>query len=500
VITATGNPAAQPVRQTSASLDDLFPSSPSLKEEIMFPTKKTITVIMALALVMAVLVAGSGAAETTHAAPPFQDAAPQSAAIPYAGQLNNAAGQPVADGKYDFTFSLYDAPTGGDLLWTGTQADVNVQGGSFSASLGSDAGLPQAVLDRKEVWLAVGVRGPGETAFTALEPRQLLPTDGPAAVSALSCPHSHFTDSWSGSNPNWGLYLSNASTGDGLRAYSKATAWNYAAVFGANTATTGYGTGVYGYSVKGLGMRAESKGSDGLEAVTSISNKSAVYAHSANGYGVTGRSISNFGVQAGGGGDSSGTDLMGDLFLEGSRGEMFTWGDRLYLYSNGWISFFLDNNNNGFNSLEVYNGANNLVFKVDESGNTVATGTKSAEVQTANYGQRLMYTIESPEVWFEDVGTGQLVAGAATVLFDPIFAETANLETDYHVFVTPNCKEAAVLFVTDKMATGFTVQGVTMSNEPSSCAFDYRVAAKRLGYEGARLTPVEPNADSQSSR
>jgi len=466
----------------------------------MFPGKKILTVTMALALVMAILVAGSGAAKTTHAAPPIQEAAPQSTAIPYAGKLNNAAGQPVADGVYDFTFSLYDTPERGNLLWTGAQAGVIVKGGSFSASLGGQAGLPKTVLDRKECWLAVSVRGPGEAGFTALEPRQLLPTDRPAAVNALSCPHSHFTDSWSGSNPEWGLYLENLSTGDGLRAYSNSTVWNYAAVFGANIATTGSGTGVYGFSEKGLGMRAESKGSDGLEAVTSVSNKSAVYAHSANGYGVTGRSISNFGVQAGGGGDGSHADLMGDLFLEGNRGEVFTSGDRLYLYSNGWISFFLDKDNNGSHSLEVFNGANNLVFTVDESGNTVATGTKSAEVQTANYGQRLMYTIESPEVWFEDVGTAQLVEGAATVKFEPIFAETANLESDYHVFVTPVCKEPAVLFVTDKAATGFTVQGVTMSNQPSSCAFDYRVAAKRLGYEGTRLTPVEPNANSLSSR
>ena len=218
----------------------------------MFPGKKTLTVTMALSLVVAILIAGLGAADATYAAPPTQEPAPHSTAIPYAGQLNNAAGQPVADGIYDFTFSLYDAPTGGDLLWTGTQAGVTVQGGSFSASLGSDTGLPKAVLDRKECWLAVSVRGPDESGFTALEPRQLLPTDGPAAVSALSCPHSHFTDSWPGSNPVvWPLLQYHRAPAMALRAFSNATAWNYAAVYGANTAATGYGTGVYGYSLEG---------------------------------------------------------------------------------------------------------------------------------------------------------------------------------------------------------------------------------------------------------
>ena len=148
----------------------------------MFPGKKILTVIMALALVMAILVAGSGAADTV-AAPLIQEAAPQSTAIPYAGQLNNAAGQPVTDGLYAFTFNLYDAPERGNLLWTGTQADVPVRGGSFLASLGSGTGLPKTVLDRKECWLAVSVRGPGEIGFTTLEPRQLLLTDRPAAVT-----------------------------------------------------------------------------------------------------------------------------------------------------------------------------------------------------------------------------------------------------------------------------------------------------------------------------
>jgi hypothetical protein len=263
----------------------------------MFPGKKTLTVTMALALVMAILVAGLGAAETAHAAPPIQEAAPQNATIPYAGQLNDASGKPVADGFYDFVFSLYNAPEGGNLLWTGTQSGVKVQGGSLTASLGGQAGLPKNVLDRKESWLAVSVRGPGETGFTALEPRQILSTDGPAAVTALSCPHSHFTDSWSGSDPAWGLLLENKSTGDGLRAYSKATAWNYAAVFGANTASTGNGTGVYGYSQMGLGMRAESGSSDGIEAITNTTGgKSAVYAHSDKGNGVWAVSGSAAGV------------------------------------------------------------------------------------------------------------------------------------------------------------------------------------------------------------
>jgi hypothetical protein len=240
----------------------LFPSSPSLKEEAMFAEKKTPTVAMVLVLAMAILIAGSGAAAAATAAPPIQSAAPPSTTIPYAGQLNNAAGNQVADGFYDFGFSLYDAPEGGNLLWTGTQSGVKVQGGSFSVSLGSGAGLPKAVLDRKECWLAVSVRGPGEARFTALSPRQLLSTDTPASVTALSCPHSHFTDYWGGTVSYYGLEVDNgAGTGDGVRGYSGSTAYNYAGLYGVGgggtTAGSG-GSGVYGSSYYGYGGYFES--------------------------------------------------------------------------------------------------------------------------------------------------------------------------------------------------------------------------------------------------
>jgi hypothetical protein len=58
---------------------------------------------------------------------------------------------------------------------------------------------------------------------------------------------------------------------------------------------------------------------------------------------------------------------------------------------------------------------------------------------------------------------------------------------DYHVFVTPLCQEPVLLYVTAKRATGFTVRGGTLDGQPAECAFDYRVAAKRLGYEDVRL-------------
>jgi hypothetical protein len=55
---------------------------------------------------------------------------------------------------------------------------------------------------------------------------------------------------------------------------------------------------------------------------------------------------------------------------------------------------------------------------------------------------------------------------------------------DYHVFVTPNgdCKG---LYVAQKSAASFVVR--ELGGGTSSIAFDYRIMAKRKGFEQARL-------------
>jgi hypothetical protein len=256
-----------------------------------------------------------------------------------------------------------------------------------------------------------------------------------------------------------------------------------------------------------VGVYANSGSGDGLEATTNSTTKSAIYAHatnsngvwgvSTNKQGVHGTSTNNFGVEATGGGDDTYSDPIGDLLIGGNRGEIFVPGDVMELFSYGWIALDLDEDNNSTNQFEIWNGAETLVFKVDENGNMTAIGTKSASVTTADYGQRLLYAMESPEVWFEDFGTAQLENGASIVTFESIFAQTVDLKEDYHVYVTPICEEPVILYVTLKTTEGFTVKGVTIDNQPSNCSFDYRVVAKRLGFEDTRLAPVDTTANSK---
>ena len=90
---------------------------------------------------------------------------------------------------------------------------------------------------------------------------------------------------------------------------------------------------------------------------------------------------------------------------------------------------------------------------------------------------------------------GTLENGEAHIEFEQIFAETVNLGENYHVFLTPVCDQPLVLNVSAKTPSGFKVQGVTLDGTPSNCTFDYRIVAKRLGYESLRLERVSTDLE-----
>ncbi len=54
----------------------------------------------------------------------------------YQGRLTSTSGQPVPDGSYTMTISVYDVQNGGVALWSETQS-LAVSGGIFNAILGA---------------------------------------------------------------------------------------------------------------------------------------------------------------------------------------------------------------------------------------------------------------------------------------------------------------------------------------------------------------------------
>ncbi len=180
-----------------------------------------------------------------------QKPVPADGTISYSGRLSNDAGQPVADGAYAFRFALYDAAIDGNLLWSETQSGADVKEGAFSVLLGSATPLPKEA-HISQGWLAVSVRGPEETDFTALAPRQLLNTAAPASSSSpaagAACAHTHLGESWTG-DYDPGLYI-------------QSTHYNGTAIEG--MVNNGGGIGVLGYSLNGQGVLGGSSSGTGV--------------------------------------------------------------------------------------------------------------------------------------------------------------------------------------------------------------------------------------------
>lgn len=131
---------------------------------------------------------------------------------------------------------------------------------------------------------------------------------------------------------------------------------------------------------------------------------------------------------------------------------------------------------------------------VNITGDLTVVGVKNAVVETASFGKRKLYAVESPENWFEDFGQAKLVNGRAVITIEPVFAETVNTEGDYHIFVTPkgNCRG---LYVAHQGQGSFEVR--ELNKGKANITFDYRIVARRRAYEQVRLAEFKEARDGK---
>jgi len=230
------------------------------------------------------------------------------------------------------------------------------------------------------------------------------------------------------------------------------------------------GTGVLSYGVsavgQGYGVSGSSLSGTGVEAV---GGSNGVYAYSPTSTGVYASSGSGTGVYANGGGYGVWAvgSINGVVGLANANG-----GSGVYGSNSGNPSTYA-----GYFSGTLYT-----------HGDFIASGSKSAAVKTDNGEYRLLYAQESPENWFEDFGTAQLVNGQATVKIDPLYAQTVNTAVTYHVFLTPE-GDCQGLYVSSKTPASFEIR--ELQNGKSSLSVSYRIVAKRKGYENIRLAKLE---------
>jgi len=432
--------------------------------------------------------------------------------ISFQGKVTES-GSPVADGTYNMRFRIYNVPTGGSELWNSGLQTVPVTGGIFNVLLGES---PMPTLDLpfdEDYWLMVTFDGINQT------PRQRLGsvcyaymasglvagtevvgsvTSGTSAAikatntNTVSTSYGVFGQSFS----SWGIGVhgyASATLGPTYGVLGQSSSTDGKGVFGSVGATSGETYGIYGQSnsTSGRGVygtvNATSGETYGVYGRSNSTSGHGVYgsagASSGTTYGVYGRSqsIDGRGVY----GWATKTTGNG----QGVRGESDSATNGVGVYGLGssttGLNYGVFGRSHSDGGYGVYGAGVAGGYALYASGNFAASGTKSCVVKTSQ-GPTLMYCQESPENWFEDIGGGRLVNGQAHVELDPLFLETVTIDKTHpmRVFVQlhdRNCNGVAV----EKGLTGFDV--VELKSGLSNGSFDYRVVAKRKGFESQRL-------------
>jgi hypothetical protein len=141
----------------------------------------------------------------------------------------------------------------------------------------------------------------------------------------------------------------------------------------------------------------------------------------------------------------------------------------------------------GAPSFYVSGPGNSGYCTMDNNGDLKCTGSKSAVVSLDSGRKVTLYAVEAAENWFEDFGASELRGGSEVVSLDPTFMQTVNAAAGYHVFLTPK-GDCRGLYISQQTPTSFVVR--ELAGGTSNIGFDYRIAARRKGYENIRLADV----------
>jgi hypothetical protein len=263
------------------------------------------------------------------------------------------------------------------------------------------------------------------------------------------------------------------------------------------TATTGFGiigqsanrAGVTGTSTGGAGVSGRSVDAGGVTGIST--NGNGVEGTTTEGLaGVLGRATTRIGVlgtaEAGVGvlGQSPGNAIQGrstgspatSIGVSGfSPGGAGVQGDSdtgigvAGRCPKGWAGYF----------------EGNVVVK----GDFYVTGTKSAAAPHPDGTTRAVFTVESPESYFEDFGEAVLDGPSVSVELDPDFAALVQ-RARYQVFLTSYAPEA--LYVSARRPDSFDIARVDRptGRKPKRIRVGYRIVARRADVKRSRLPVV----------
>jgi hypothetical protein len=243
-------------------------------------------------------------------------------------------------------------------------------------------------------------------------------------------------------------------------------------VFGNSVGNFVTSTGVVGQSDRGFGVWGDSDQSHGVYGENSASKVlgATIFDRPAGCYGFT---LKNRGV-------------AGVVGTEGKFNDPKSLDDgAVGVY--GSSAFVRRQNQREPSGFDFKGWAGFFVGPVGIWGGLAVAGYKSAAVPHPDGSHRLLYSIESPESWFEDFGEARLVKGKASVKLEKVFAKLVSTDS-YHVFLTPR-GDSMGLYVADSNARGFMVR--EQQRGKSTLKFSYRIVARRKDIKTTRLAKVK---------
>jgi hypothetical protein len=113
------------------------------------------------------------------------------------------------------------------------------------------------------------------------------------------------------------------------------------------------------------------------------------------------------------------------------------------------------------------------------------TGTKNRVVETEHYGSVGMNAFETASSHFADIGSGMIGEdGIVTIFFDPVFAETIDMHSEYQVFITRTSEKET--YWVEKKNGYFIVHG------ESRATFDWMITGYQRDYVTNRMEQIDP--------
>ena len=285
------------------------------------------------------------------------------------------------------------------------------------------------------------------------------------------------------SNSNPIIDVTNNGTGHGLEGNTYSTSGR--GVLGTAWASSGYTSGVQGSTMSTLGY-----GIRGIAEATTGSNYGGYFeSKSTGGTGVYGTatptsSADRIGVHgACMPADYYGIGVKGEAYYEGVLGVCNASGSAggSYYGSRG-EAIVAGATGTAYGVYGHASGAGTH-YGVYYSGGIGGSGAMKNTVRTEEVPV-VLYGHLTTENWFEDFGSGTIRGGQAVVPLADDYLQTVSISVDnpMKVFITPNAR-IGEWWVED----GFDRFTVFAPDAPDGATFDYRIVAKRPGYESARL-------------